>query len=167
MATRREERKSVLLNDLVSPVNPLVVGLLRSPLHFIASKGLMVLSWSGRKSGRSFSIPVGCQVDGDAVIVLLSKPNEKSWWKNFRTPWPAELLIERRRRAVVGEWLEPGDAEFFQRVETTLRRLPWMGSQFGGIRYDKEKGLGEDQRRIVCEKAGVVRFEPTVGSHAE
>ncbi len=150
----------ILLDDLVSPVNPIVVGLLRSRLHFIASKGLMAVSWSGRKSGRRFTIPVGYQRDGKSVIVLLSKPRKKSWWKNFRTPWPAELLVQGQKRAVIGEWLEPGSAEFFERVETTLRRLPWMGRQFGGVRYDKEKGLSAEQREILCDKAGAIRFDP-------
>ena len=153
----------VLLNDLVSPLNPLVMGLLRSRLLFVASKGLMVVSWSGRKSGRHFSIPVGYQTDGDAVIVLLSKPREKTWWKNFREPWPAELLLQRQPRTVVGRWIEPGNAEFFERIEETLRRLPWMGGQFGGIRYDPKSGLNEEERKILCEKAGVIRFESTEG----
>jgi hypothetical protein len=119
----------------------------------------MVVSWSGRRSGRHFSIPVGYQTDGDAVIVLLSKPREKSWWKNFRDPWPAELLIRRQQRAVIGQWVEPGNTEFFERIEETLRRLPWMGGQFGGIRYDPDRGLSGEERKILCEKTGVIRFE--------
>jgi hypothetical protein len=150
----------ISLNDLFSPMNPLILFLLRSPLHAIASKGLMIVSWSGRKSGALFSIPVGYQRDGDAIIVLISKPDQKSWWKNFRTPWPAELLIKGRIRTAMGEWQEPGSAEFFGPLEVTLRRLPWMGGQLGGIRYDRKIGLTDDQRNILCKKAGVIRFEP-------
>lgn len=64
--------------------------MLRSPLHFVASKALMVIGWSGRVSGNAFSIPVGYQRHGDALIVLISKRDERRWWKNSRTPWPAE-----------------------------------------------------------------------------
>lgn len=151
----------VLLNDLVSPLNRLVVGLLRSPLHPLASKGLMVVSWTGRRSGRSFSIPVGYQRDGEDVVVLLSKPAEKTWWKNFRSSWPAELWIAGRSLKALGQWIEPGSDAFYPPIETTLRRLPWMGSQFGGIQLDPNVGLTEAQRQIVSEKVGVVRFEPT------
>ena len=149
----------ISLNDLVSPLNSLVVSLLRSPLHLIASKGLMVVSWSGRKSGMRFSIPVGYQRDGDVVMVLLSKPAQKSWWKNFRTPWPAELLIARRSRTAMGQWIAPGSVEFFAPLERTLRQLPWMGSQLGGIKFDRETGLTQDQKEILRESAGVIRFE--------
>ena len=151
----------ILLNDLVSPMNRLVVSLLRSRLHGVASRGLMVVSWSGRNSGRHFSIPVGYQQDGDIIMVLLSKPAEKNWWKNFRSPWPAELLIQGRSRTAMGQWVVPGSADFFEPVESTLQRLPWMGSQFGGFKFDRRIGLTDDQKRLVCEKAGVIRFELT------
>jgi hypothetical protein len=151
----------ISLNDLAAPMNPLIIGLLRSPLHSLASKGLMVVTWSGRKSGARYAIPVGYQRHADEVIVLLSKPSEKSWWKNFRTPWPAELLIQRRSQAAMGRWLEPGGDEFFGRLETTLQRLPWLAGQFGGIRYDRKIGLTDDQRSVLRQKAGVIRFELT------
>ena len=148
----------ISLDDLASPINPLVTALLRSPLHVVASKGLLLLSWSGRRSGRTFRIPVGYQRDGQAVIVMISKPSEKTWWKNFRSAWPAELTIRGRVLDAMGEWLEPGSPEFFERVETTLRRLPWMGRQFG-IHYRRGQTLGDEQRAGLMRKCGVVRFE--------
>jgi len=151
----------IVLNDLVSPMNRLVVSVLRSRLHAVASRGLMVVRWSGRRSGTRFSIPVGYQQDGDIVMVLLSKPSEKNWWKNFRSPWPAELLIQGRSRTAMGHWIVPGSADFFAPIESTLQRLPWMGSQFGGFKFDRGIGLTDDQKRLVCEKAGVIRFELT------
>jgi len=149
----------ISINDLVSPMNGLVAALLKSPLHFVASKGLMVVRWSGRKSGAEFAIPVGYQQSEDVVTVLLSKPAEKNWWKNFRAPWPAELLIEREWQSAMGQWIEPGSEAFFEPIESTLRRLPWMASQFGGFEFDRDGGLTEEQKEIVREKVGVIRFE--------
>jgi hypothetical protein len=121
----------------------------------------MITSWSGRRSGRRFSIPVGYQADGDAIVVMLSKRDEKTWWMNFRTPWPADLEIRGQRRTAMGEVIPVGSADFFEQCERTLRRMPWMGSQFGGIRYDAEAGLSDAQRTILCEQVGAVRFELT------
>ena len=39
-------------------LNPTVNILLRSPLHFIASKRIMAIEYTGVKSGKNFSIPV-------------------------------------------------------------------------------------------------------------
>ena len=150
----------VLLNDIVSPANKLVAALLRSPLHRVASGGLIVLSWTGRSSGKSFSIPIGYQRDGDTFVVLLSKPDGKNWWKNFRTPWPAELLVKSEKVPVNGQLIPPSDDAFYGSVERTLRRLPWMGSQFGGIKYDKDVGLTDEQRAVLADNVAVVMFEP-------
>jgi hypothetical protein len=149
----------ISLNNIFSPMNGLVAGLLRSPLHFIASKGLLVIHWSGRSSGRAFSIPVGYQPDGDAVIVMISKPAEKNWWKNFRSPWPAELTVRGTKRSTIGEVVPPGTPEFFAACERTLQRLPWMGSQFGGVEYNRDTGLSEKDRTVLARHVGAVRFE--------
>ena len=142
-------------------MNGLIKALLRSPIHFVASKGLMVVQWSGRKSGRRFSIPVGYQPAGDDVIVMLSKRDEKNWWLNFESPWPADLWIQGRLRTVMGEVIPVGTPEFFEQCEHTLHRLPWMGSQFGGIEYDTKAGLDDSDRDVLCANVGVVRFEFT------
>lgn len=151
----------VSVNDLIQPINPLIRALLRSPLHPLASRALLVLSWSGRASGRRYSIPVGYQRDGDDVVVMLTKPAEKSWWKNFRMPWPAELRLEGRERTAMGEWVPPGSDDFFALVEKSLRGTAWMAGQLGLEDYDPAGGLTPGQREIVCERAGAVRFELT------
>ncbi len=149
----------ISLNDLLSPLNGVVSTLLLSRLHFLASKGLLVLSWSGRKSGRRFSVPAGYQEDDDAVVVMISKRDEKNWWKNFQTPWPADLYIRGKLRSALGEVVPIGSAEFFSHCERTLERLPWMGSQFGGIQFDRVVGLTEEQRTTLSVHVGIVRFE--------
>ena len=151
----------ISVNDLIQPVNPLIRALLRSPLHAVASKALLVLSWSGRTSGRRYSIPVGYQRDGDDVVIMLTKPAQKTWWKNFRMPWPAELRIEGRERTAMGEWVTPGSEPFFALVEKTLRGTSWMAGQLGLDDWDPAQGLTPAQRAIVCEQAGAVRFELT------
>ncbi len=148
----------ISLNDLISPANRLVGGLLRSPLHVLASKGLMVMTWTGRTSGASYAVPVGYQRRGDSVVVLISKPGEKNWWKNFRTPWPAVLTIARTDVEATGIVVAPGGDDFYDHVEGTLRKLPWMGSQFGGIKYDKSAGLTIDQKAVLDEHVAVVVF---------
>jgi len=61
----------------------------------------------------------------------------------------------------MGHWIVPGSADFFAPIESTLQRLSWMGSQFGGFKFDRATGLTDDQKRLVYEKAGVIRFELT------
>ncbi len=151
----------VSVNDWVTPMNPLVSALLRSRFHGVASGALLVVSWSGRKTGGRFSIPTGYQRDGEDVVVMLSKPGEKSWWKNFRSPWPADLLIAGREQTAMGTLVPPGSPEFFRLVEKTIRATPFMAKQFGLAGYDPDRGLSSEDRAILLEKAGAIRFELT------
>lgn len=149
------------VDALIRPVNPLVMALLRSRFHRVASGALLVVSWSGRSSGRRFSIPVGYQRDGDDVIVLLTRPEVKSWWKNFRSPWPADLLLAGRERTAMGSLVPPGSQALFALVEKTIRATPWMAKQFGIEGFDAARGLSPAERSIVEKSAAAIRFELT------
>ncbi len=71
---------AVSLDTIFSRLNPLFVWLLRSPLQGLASGGLMLLTFTGRRSGRKFTIPVGYQRDGDVLTVMVSYAARKQWW---------------------------------------------------------------------------------------
>lgn len=145
------------LDRLASRLSPLVIGILRSPLHPLLSPGLLLLSYRGRRSGRLVSIPVGYQRNGDAITVLASRAARKQWWRNFRAPAPVELLV--RGRVLHGEArLLPGEgAEFRAAVEGTFRRLPRLAGQFG-IAYDRGRGLTPEQCRRVAGEGAVVQI---------
>lgn len=149
------------VDDFIRPFNPLVMKLLRSRFHPMLSGALCIVSWSGRKSGQRFSIPTGYQRDGDDVVILLSRIGKKSWWKNFRSPWPADLLIAGRDRTAMGEVVAAGSDEFFRLVEATIRATPFMAKQFGLAGFDPARGLSTADRAILLEQAGAIRFELT------
>ena len=50
-------------------INPVMRFILRSPLHVIFSSGIMLITFTGRKSGRKFTTPVRYLQDGDTVTV--------------------------------------------------------------------------------------------------
>ena len=49
----------------------------------LISGNIAVLRYTGRRSGRTFSIPVGYRRSGDEVSIGVSMPDAKSWWRNF------------------------------------------------------------------------------------
>src|SRR3712207_923275 len=70
-------------------VNPTLAAILRSPLHGLVSKSLMLLSFRGRKSGRSFTIPVG-YLQRDAKLFVFS---HSGWSNNFRGGAPVTMRL--------------------------------------------------------------------------
>lgn len=60
-------------NLLYKVINPIVKGLLRSPLHGLMSKNTMLIEFKGRKSGRMFTTPVSYHIEGDRVHCFTSQ----------------------------------------------------------------------------------------------
>lgn len=156
------------IDRVMQRLNPAVAWLLRSPMHALLDWGLMLVTVTGRRSGRVYTIPVGYQRDGDAIVVLVSKPSRKQWWRNYRDRRPIGVWLRGRGthgQAVVVARESPA---FRDAIEGTLRRVPGLGRQFG-IAYDRRVGLTGVQLDAVAHAAVVVRIEldaPGVdGSH--
>ena len=75
-------------------VNLMVRGLLRSPLHPLASRSLMLLSYQGRKTGRWHSLPCMYARDGHDLYIIPGQPDRKVWWRNLRQPTPVRLRLQ-------------------------------------------------------------------------
>ena len=89
--------------------NPLVIRLLRSPLHALMSGSVLLLTFEGRRSGRSYTTPVSYIRDGEDVLLVAAR--DHSWWKNLRGGAPVRLRIGGRDEGGVGEVLEGASAE--------------------------------------------------------
>jgi deazaflavin-dependent oxidoreductase (nitroreductase family) len=61
--------------------NDLVVWLLRSPLHGLVSKSILLIGVKGRKSGKTISVPVNYIRDGNTLWVTSQRP--RKWWRNL------------------------------------------------------------------------------------
>jgi hypothetical protein len=79
-------------------VNPVLAWLLRSPLHGLASRRLALITFTGRSTGRRYTIPVGYRFAGDEVTITVGSPDRKLWWRNLTDRGaPVELVIRGRR----------------------------------------------------------------------
>lgn len=65
-------------------VNRVVLPLVASPRWGRAvSRWMTVITYTGRRSGRTFSLPARYRRDGGRVLIGVQMPERKSWWKNF------------------------------------------------------------------------------------
>ncbi len=74
--------------------NPIMAGVLRSPLHGLLSQSFMLIRVTGRKSGRIISTPVNYVRDGSALIVTSQR--QRKWWRNLAGGAPVSVLVAGR-----------------------------------------------------------------------
>lgn len=72
------------LGPVVRIFNSGVIALAHVPgLSRYIGRGIVVISYTGRRSGRTFSLPVAYRRAGAEVTVNVEFPDVKGWWRNF------------------------------------------------------------------------------------
>lgn len=144
------------VDSSASRINPLVAAVLRSPLHWLLSFGLMLITVTGRRSGRRYTIPVGYQRHDDLLTILVSEAPKKQWWRNFHEPAAVIVRVKGKPLEGVAQLVPPSSPEFRDRVQETLDRLPWMASVFG-IAHDKGARLTDEQLATLGRNIAMVQ----------
>lgn len=74
--------------------NDFMAWVLRSPLHGMLSNGMMLITITGRRTGKTYTTPVGYYVEGEYMWVITSR--ERTWWKNLQGGAQVDLLLKRK-----------------------------------------------------------------------
>ncbi|NJD57950.1 MAG: hypothetical protein C3F13_16895 [Anaerolineales bacterium] len=72
--------------------NPIMESLLRSPFHGMLSNNMMIIYYTGRKSGNAYHTPVSYQRLGNTLLTTSWK--DRKWWKNLRQGGDVKLLLK-------------------------------------------------------------------------
>jgi len=114
--------------------NPLIKLLLRSPWHGVASNEVMLITVTGRKTGKKYTTPVNYVRDGDVLSVLSHA--HRTWWRNLRGSAPVQVRLRGKTIETIGTAYEkPEDV-----VDLFLQHLqaaPKYAAIFG-IEVDSE-----------------------------
>jgi len=49
----------------------------------LVRRSMVVVRYTGRRSGKSFETPVNYQRSGDEIAIRVMAPDSKNWWRNF------------------------------------------------------------------------------------
>jgi hypothetical protein len=106
-------------------LNPVLRVLLRSPAHQLLSGSVLLLEYSGRRSGRRYGLPVMYAATGDGFVVMAGQPAGKTWWRNFSgEPRPVVATVCRKQEPGSARLLDAGSDEHRQAVQVYQRRFP-------------------------------------------
>ena len=112
-------------------VNRFPALLLRSPLHGVLSDGVLLISFSGRTSGKRYTTPINYLRDGNTLLLTTDSP----WWRNLRGA-PVTLRLRGREVAARAE-VVTDEAAVIAALEAMMRRFPRYG-RLAGVRRDPD-----------------------------
>ncbi|MAD07191.1 MAG: hypothetical protein CMP86_07255 [Gammaproteobacteria bacterium] len=123
------------MNRLFAFINPIVVVMARSILHRVLSHQVVVLDFSGRRSGRRYTIPVTyLRCDGE---VLCMTERNGIWWRNLQGGVPVQLTLNGRSVSTISQ-VEIDDN---QQIAGALRLFclrSRISAYFAGVGFDSD-----------------------------
>lgn len=149
-----ETRRFRAMRAAVGAGNPLVKRLLDSRVAGPMARQVLLLRYRGRRSGRTFTTPVGYVRDGDRIVMVTSPAYR--WWPNFVGGAQAELrLPEGWRRATV-DVVPPDDPRYDDVVALQVgRRGPGMLRGFG-VEVDDAGHVSSEAKATASAHAHLV-----------
>ena len=131
--------------------------LLNSPLHRLMSGNVMVIYFTGRKTGRRRSTPVRYLRESDARVVCLTG-RETGWWPNFLAPRDVELQLAGRRVAARARARPDDTAGKSAALAKTLERFP-ADAPYHGIVVKRGQEITPAQFEAGVARDVVVSFD--------
>lgn len=123
------------MNRLFAFVNPIVVLMARSILHRVLSHQVVVLEFSGRRSGRRYAIPVSFLRSGSKILCMTDRNG--IWWRNLQGAVPVQLTLNGRSVSAIAQV----EVEDNQQVAAALRLFclrSRISAYFAGVGFDSD-----------------------------
>lgn len=126
-------------------INPLMKLILRSPFHGKVSGNLMLLTFTGRKTGKQYTVPVGyVEMEGGLMVFT-----ESNWWRNFQGG--AAVRLRYKGRDVTGKAAIVEDADQIGRFIQMMvqKRGPQMAERMGFSAEPGQPPKGTQGRKFI------------------
>lgn len=111
-----------LLYFCLRRLNPFMKRLLRSRLHRLVSGTILLVTFTGRHSGKRYTTPVSYIREQETVT--FATPRACRWWVNIRTGATVTLLIAGREHSGQAVVVADDQAEKVIRIRRLLELVP-------------------------------------------
>jgi deazaflavin-dependent oxidoreductase (nitroreductase family) len=126
-------------------VNSAMKFMLRSPVHAMVSKTILLISFSGRKSGKTYTTPVSYSQSGDQVSIF----THGNWWKNLSSRPSVTLRIRGREFQGLAEPVADDKKAIAAGLAAHLRMVPSDARYYGVTLDDHGTPRAEEVEQAV------------------
>ena len=129
--------------------------LLHSPFHRLISGSILLITYTGRRSGKQYSAPLNYVRDDNTLWVTSIR--DRSWWRNFRGEWPIQVLLQRVE--IEGNGLAITEPDQLSQAFSEFFRLSPASARFFKVSLEEDGApMPDDLERIVAERV-LVRIQ--------
>jgi deazaflavin-dependent oxidoreductase (nitroreductase family) len=134
-------------------VNHAMKFVLRSPVHGMVSKSILLITFTGRKSGKTFTTPVSYSQHDDQVYVF----THATWWENLHDGTPVTLRIRGRELQGLSESIAEDKQAIAAGLMAHLRQVP-SDARFYGVTFDDHRNPRAEELEKAAQTVVMIRI---------
>ena len=134
-------------------VNRTMKFVLRSPVHGIVSKTILLITFTGRKSGKTYTTPVSYSQNGDQVYIF----SHADWWKNLRSGAPVSLRIQGRELQGLAEAVAEDKSAVATGLAAHLRKVP-SDARYYDVTFDDHRNPRAEEVEKAAQSVVMIRI---------
>jgi deazaflavin-dependent oxidoreductase (nitroreductase family) len=127
--------------------------ILRSPAHGMVSKTILLITFTGRKSGKTYTTPVDYSQEGDQVVVF----THAAWWKNLRGEAPVTVRIRGRELQGLAEAVAEDKPAVAAGLAAHLRKVPG-DARYYGVTLDDQGNPNANEVEQAAQTVVMIRI---------
>jgi deazaflavin-dependent oxidoreductase (nitroreductase family) len=134
-------------------VNRTMKFVLRSPLHGIVDKQILLITFTGRKSGKTYTTPVSYSQSGDQVVIF----THADWWKNLRNDAPVSLRLRGQELQGLAEPIAEDKQAVAAGLAEHLRKVQ-SDAKYYDVTFDDQGNPRPEEVEKAAQSAVMVRI---------
>ncbi len=134
-------------------VNRTMKLVLRSPVHGIVSKTVLLITFTGRKSGKTYTTPVSYSQNGDQVYIF----THADWWKNLLSGASVSLRIQGRELQGLAEAVAEDKGAVAAGLAAHLRKVP-SDARYYGVTFDDHRNPRAEEIEKAAQSVVMIRI---------
>lgn len=135
-------------------VNSAMKFFLHSPMHGMVSKTVLLITFTGRKSGKTYTTPVSYSQHDDQVYIF----THANWWKNLRGEAPVMLRIRGRELQGFPEPVAEDKGAVAAGLMEHLRKVP-SDAKYYGVTFDEHGNPNSEEAHKAAQTVVMIRIQ--------
>ena len=135
-------------------VNNTMKFMLRSPMHRLVSKNILLITFTGCKSGKTYTTPVCYSQEGNQIYIF----THARWWKNLCNCTSVTLRLRGREVQGVPEPIVEDKGAIAAKLVTHLQRVP-SDARYYDVTFDEHGNPRAEEVENAVQTVVMIRVQ--------